>query len=260
MKPQKVELEILVISLATDTERRQRLKSQFPVHWPAFRVIDGIDLRDPKSGAEVTIPTPCPRLSRKPLTKAETGCALSHMRALELAANSRSHSVLILEDDVLGNDASIDSISAIANGLPKHFFMLCGGQEGLRGRRYLYGAAENAQCFRLPPVVLRFTARACAYALSPSMARSILQKQSECLDRADHWRMLLRGEREVYFSECLSHPTEVGNSHLEVGRWMWKNQSALHRVWADGVMYTSVTQILKVSLPSVSRVLGWTKL
>ncbi|MCG5526262.1 glycosyltransferase family 25 protein [Ectothiorhodospira haloalkaliphila] len=252
-------LEIVVISLPNDCKRREHLRQQFPRYFQTFHIIDGIDLRAPDSGINVTLPTQCSRLARKPLTREEIGCAMSHLKALEYAASSKACSVLILEDDVLGTDESIDAIDAVIQELPKHHFLLCGGQEGLRGERYLYGRKKGDNHYLLPGVVLRFVARACAYAVTPSMAVVIQKRQRQCLDRADHWRMLLLSERAIFFTQKLKHPSTPNESHLEKGRSILKQENPWRRARADGLRYTLMTQAIKIVLPIIARALGWTR-
>lgn len=217
-------------------------------------------MRKAKAAASVTAPPLCKRISRKPLTTAETGCALSHIHALEYVTRSAAKSVLILEDDVLGADRSIDTVASIAMRLPDHHFLLCGGQDGLRGRHYLRGKKEAPDYFRLPPMMLRFASRACAYAVSPSMATAILQQQRTCLDRADNWRMLLYAQKALYFTNCLHHPRDTVDSHLENGRTVEKQNPFIWRAWNDGLGYTLSTQTIKLLIPPTALMLGWKRL
>ncbi|SDW44038.1 glycosyltransferase family 25 protein [Marinobacter mobilis] len=251
-------VEVLLISLDKDNHRRHKLKSRFPANYHNFRLVHGIDLTAPRSPETDFRCLPLPH-SHLTLSNTEIGCAQSHIKALEIAQKSKAHSVLILEDDVIGGDQDIESISQISQNLPHHHFLLCGGQEGLRGSSYLYAPREQ-DYFRLPPITLRFTARACCYAVSPSMAGKILKRQNDNLRRADDWRHLLSGERELYYSQHLQHPRDLSGSHLEKDRSMLSHEPFWKRVYKDGLTYTTLTQILKATLPIVARLKGWVKI
>ncbi len=251
--------EILVISLETDLERRNLLRERFRRYSTHFKLIKGIDMRDATQPISHTVPPPCPRLTRKPLKPSEIGCALSHMLALKQAAISNARTILILEDDVLGKDEDIDTVHRISEQLPPHHFLLCGGQEGLRGNKFLYGSEEFV-CFRLPSMVRRFVTRACCYALSPSMAVAILERQQACLHRSDDWHTLLRHEHNVFFSNLLGHPMDLSASHIEIERTQLPQRGSWKRIWADGIGYTITTQISKISLPLLGYINRWRKI
>lgn len=252
-------LEILVISLESDSHRRSQLRERFSRRFEQFQFISGVDLRDAPAGTRKTVPSACPRLARNPLSLAETGCTLSHLQALAHAERSQARSVLILEDDVIGDDDAIDAIAEVTARLPLHHFLLGGGQEGLRRTGYLYGEPRQGH-FRLPGLVRRFAARACCYAVSPSMATVIRNRQKRCLQRADNWRVLLQGERNVYFAPKLLHPLDLSQSHLEADRDRARRKALWDIARADGFGYTIMSQILKAILPLLARAKGWRRI
>lgn len=255
----KLPIPILVISLESDYDRRVTLRERFPRYYPSFQFIWGIDLRNRQETAAQSLGAAVAETAIIPLSLTERGCALSHLRALSVARRSTSPSTLILEDDVIGCDTDIDHVIAILDRLPQHHFLLAGGQEALRGNRYLYGK-KIAEYFQLPPVVYRFTARTCCYAVSPSMARIIHNQQRLLLERADDWKKFLKRERNFFFTPMLKHPVDLGNSHIEASRSKACHHSTWMKARNDGLFYTLSTQILKVNLPWISRLRGWTKI
>lgn len=252
-------MEIHVISLADDYRRREVLASRFPERFSSFKFVDALDFRLGAPSA-VMESVKCRRLVRNPLSAAEVGCALSHLKALEIAASGRAKSVLILEDDVIGTDDAVSMVEALVSALPEDHFLLCGGQEGLKGRRFLYGQSYRGVAYRVPKVLTRFTARACCYAVSPNVAARVAERQRNCLDRADHWRALLKEEENIFYAKLFSHPLDLTQSHLEGDRFLVKQRSPLRQAWGDGFGYAAATQAVKLASPALAKMFGWTKL
>jgi glycosyl transferase family 25 len=249
-------LEILVVSLKSDARRREQLRNEFPRTYPTFRFIDAYDLRKLNPSDLQRHPELRGKRISPYLLPPEVGCSLSHMEALCIAARSPSKSVLILEDDVIGNDRAVDVLREIIQRLPRCHFMLCGGQEGLQGRRFLRGQPESG-IYRIPEALRRFTARASSYLVSPDMAKVILARHSRTIRRADDWWILLRGESNFFFLELFSHPTSHIDSHLEGSR---RSKPLHQRLNDDGIAYTMYTQVLKIALPFISTLRGWRKI
>lgn len=251
----KFHQKILLVSLPKDKQRRDRLKTIFPNKYPSFQVIEGEDL----TGSMHQQHEESIYHTATSLSAPELGCTLSHIKALKVASRSDAHSVLIIEDDIIGSDQDIEEIFQVTENLPAHHFLLCGGQENLKGNKYLY-AHQEKDVFCLPPLLLRFTARACCYAVSPSMASYILKQQDSCLRLADDWKKLLSGQTQLFFYQRLQHPAELNNSYLEAERVRMNRRPLLKRIYSEGIGYTLSTQAIKIIIPALAKLKGWKKI
>jgi glycosyl transferase, family 25 len=94
-------IPIYVISLATDGERRARMKTQLDGVRLPFRFVDGVNGRHlTEQAREQAAPSQLRRYWSN-LTGGEIGCALSHLAAIRMIADSPEPFGAVFEDDVL---------------------------------------------------------------------------------------------------------------------------------------------------------------
>ena len=246
--PTNTDLDIYVVSLQGDHARRAAMRARFGEAWGRMQVVDAVDLRSDDAAGPATLPAPGRRARRHPMTRAETGCALSHMQVMERFLRGDAGCCLVLEDDAEGRAADVARVSTIMQALPADAIVVLGGQQGLRNRRYLYGMQVAEGLWRIPPACRRFMARTCCYALTRAAARIVLSRQRYRLERADQWNVLLRGHRHVYFADVFRHPEDMAASRIEAARHATRG-GALSRIGQDGVFYTLGSALLKAALP-----------
>lgn len=248
-------LPIYVVSLAQDVERRDRMRQRFGVDmWQTFEVVRAVEARSlPRE-----IPKPCKHNRRKPLGDAEKACALSHMDVWRRFLSTGAPACIILEDDALGDTTSVEKSVRLMHEMADGEFVLLGGQDGLRNRSYVFGAPQiraGVKIWRLYRPGRRFLARTSSYGLTRAAASRLLKKQQKCLDRADHWRRLLRDSDFVYITSLFAHPVDLTESHIELERIASGSKRSIWRsVWTDGIIYTFHTSILKRCWPLIARV------
>lgn len=253
-------LQVIVVSIPEDLTRREILKNRFPLYYDQFEFIDAVDMRR-SNNTHHDAPPPCSYNKRKPLSGPEIGCALSHIKALEYFLTGPSPYVLILEDDVIGLDNDINRIIELTSYIPDDTIVICGGQQGLRGWRNLYGKSElSDNVFRIHKMSKRFLSRACCYLVTRSVARQLIRRQYKCLDRADHWQKLLSNDINVYFCNILMHPFELGSSHIELGRQAYKRESIIRRIFRDGFIRTIINNLIKLYSRIIYPVFGYTRI
>lgn len=242
---------IQVVSLPDDEERRSHLEKRFPLAFKRFEVVDAIDYRSKLlSGFSQS--------ERKSgMTPAEIGCTLSHIKALNIFLASDYLFSLILEDDVIGSDESIDMVDNIANlNKIEGFFVLCGGQDGMRNRNYIYGHPSNGiGVFRVSFWSRSFMARTCCYLVNRSAARYILDRHKIRLSRADNWEYLLKGYNDVFYTGIFSHPVDLSGSHIEVQR-VENKAGVISVIVRDGFFRTIYRNTCKMVLKLFGRRLG----
>src|SRR5690554_896256 len=141
-------MKIYMISLKRDIERREQMQKKFPRYYPKFHIIDAVDAKD-ESSAEIIqkYDKPCPHDKRRPLTKGEKCCAISHLLALEDFLQSGDERCIIVEDDVFGSDNNFDEAADWLDKLNLHGLAVLGGQQGLRGERFIVGREINGSGF-----------------------------------------------------------------------------------------------------------------
>ncbi|MEH6501558.1 glycosyltransferase family 25 protein [Halopseudomonas aestusnigri] len=218
MKNSTGSLLIQVISLEDDYKRRYDLKKMFVQEANDFRFVDAIDLRSNMGEQSIlydkSIKPPVPNLSA-----VEYGCMLSHVKALSQFIDSDYDFCLVLEDDVVGDDSSIAYIkNFVTCGAPRKVFALCGGQDGLKNTRYVRGYHLSCGWFRLSGISKIFLARTCCYLVDRDMAKTLIDKYRASVCRADDWLYLLKGCKNIYYRNLLSHPTDLSRSHIEASR------------------------------------------
>lgn len=240
-------MPIYVVSMKEDFNRRYELRLRFPESYDRFIIVDAVDLRDKHLELREFEPRAWGDPAQMELTKRQVGCALSHVGVLKSFVKSETERCLVLEDDVIGDDESLLRIQRLMDRLPRDSFVLLGGQEGLKGRRYLTGSSvAGTEAWWVPPISRHFIARTVAYAVTRSSAEAILKRQEQSLDHPDHWSSLLRGYRNVYFAEILKHPQDLENSHMEAARLVANSRSRMTRLIEDGVWETAVRNAAKL--------------
>ena len=253
----KTSCRIYVISLASDIARRQKFRNRFHLGLPGITFVDGIDIKKPEV-LMVSIPS-CRANRHRPLVPAEQGCALSHLKIYDqFLTDPGVKWALILEDDIVGTSEDLDDIQNVLELLPDDTFLLCGGQEGKNGARYLYGRETHIPgVHRIPHLLWRFMSGGCCYALSKHVARSLKDMQHACLDRADNWHRLIPKKANVYYMPKLAHTLDMSTSHIEAERnSILGTRSSLKRIWRDGVLHVLSNNIIKILILCFGRAFG----
>ena len=232
-------MKIYVISLIKDSDRRNLLKEGFIQYYDTFDHSDAKNYLSKEAKF---------KKNKIPMTLSEIACALSHLKVLSKIVLDKSNFALILEDDVIGEDADIERIKDMYLSLPKDSVLIAGGLEGLRSLKNLYGTLidEQNKLYKIPNLYYRYLSRACCYVLSSESASKILQVQEAGLDRADQWDHLLKSCSNVYFSPILRHPLTLENSHIEKERKLMKGKNFFTAIIREGVIYSAYYYLRKI--------------
>jgi len=116
-------IPIYVISLATDTVRRERMAGQFDRLGLPYQFFDGVD---GSNLTTVALETAAPSRRRRywsHLTAGEIGCALSHVAVIQKIAMAPHPFALVLEDDVVLG-AELPRLLADLEAKPPRFDMM----------------------------------------------------------------------------------------------------------------------------------------
>lgn len=216
----KEDIPIYVISLASDTERRKKLKEQFPIHYSSFQFIEAIDFRGKRKKDISRDYKECKWNKRKPLSPTEVACSLSHINAMEIFLRTNSEYCIVFEDDVIGVDHDIFEVNNIIAECDSTIgLIILGGQDSMSNGAYLSGfniGLRDIYC--IPPISRSFLYRTCCYTINRSYAKKIISRQRECMRRADDWSGLLRKNEDIYFKKIFFHPESMKGSHIESSR------------------------------------------
>ncbi|GAA3569146.1 glycosyltransferase family 25 protein [Marinobacter xestospongiae] len=216
-------LPIYLVSLDKDHQRRQQLAAMLPSHHQQFRRISAVDGRELPAREFFRLAFGAMKQGHRLMLPGEVGCSLSHIQALEQFLDSGARAALIVEDDIIGTDEDLNATLALLPELPENGVLICGGQEGMPARKFLFGkATETPGLFRLARYSHAYVFRTCCYAVTRSSARRILDAHAEHLKLADAWGSFFRHTNiDIYFANLLAHPEDLDNSHLEQERTLF---------------------------------------
>ena len=220
---------IYLVSLDQDSAKRKLLEKRFPRYFPEMKRVTAVDGRK-LSAKEFFDFIAKPMVhGHRLMLPGEVGCSLSHIHALESFLSLGTEAALILEDDVIGDDKSIESVFELIPVLPPESLMICGGQEGLPARKYIFGKNAGIKgLYRLAPYSNNYIFRTCCYVVTPVSARQILGRHRQALELADAWGTFFRRTTtHIYYANKLGHPRGLSASHLEQDRSRFSHKSAL---------------------------------
>lgn len=212
---------VYLISLPADEKRRALLAERFPGYSACMIHVPAVDGRQLSAAEYFGLAVEPLSRGRRLMLPTEVGATLSHVRALELFLDSDAPRALILEDDVVGTDASIDAAFSAAARLPERSMLVCGGQDGITSsRRFLMGRPSGVEgVHRVARFSHHYLLRACCYAVTRPAAEHILRCHGDFLRLADAWGDIFNGSSfELYFTNLFAHPVDMADSHLEADR------------------------------------------
>jgi len=220
----------IVLTLLKDEKRRRNLKVKFPYFFDFFDFFYAFDKRIAQEYREK-------HCVKKIMTLSEISCSLGHLKILDNFLESSQKSILILEDDIIGNDDDLIKIDSIVDNLKGEFILFVGGLNGLKGRKSLYGIVidEDQKIFKIPYIYHSYLARTCCYIVTKGVAAKISKKQHNFLDFADNWGQLLDAKDNVFFCDILQHPMDLSDSHIERERLNARGKGLISKILKSGI-------------------------
>lgn len=226
-------LQIYLVSLKSDLERRDALRSRFKATYKFFQHVVAVDGRDLSARYYYERILPHFLRTGSIMSPAELGCALSHMKALNLFLETSSEFALILEDDVIGDDASVAWVAKKTGDLTENAVVLCGGQEGLNQRYQLGRQVRPFDMYRLAQFSYGFVYRTCCYLVTRKSAQEILACQERSLTLADMWGEFFKmTDTQIYFCKKFAHPEDLSSSHVEPDRAVFQKTTLMEKLLA----------------------------
>lgn len=236
---------IYLISLEDDLKRRSELARRFPETYPTMHLIKAINGKEFLAKDYFFYATQYFHSHKKMITPSEVGCTLSHIKALESFLKTGEEYVLIMEDDIVGKDESIDIIKSIVIKNRVDGVVLCGGQIPLNVERYKLYKRIKESLFIIPEFSKKFFFGTCCYVVNRKAAKVIIDYQSKKITKADCWNEILGKSINLYYVDVLQHPYDINNSHIEKERselYIFE-QNFLKRVYKQGVLWKIFNRI-----------------
>ncbi|WP_111498265.1 glycosyltransferase family 25 protein [Marinobacter bohaiensis] len=222
---------IYLVSLPKDSTRRDALKRRFPEFAARITHVEAVDGRELTAKDFFGHILPACMNGHRLMLPGEVGCSLSHIKALRQFLDSEAPAALILEDDVIGDDEAVARIMSLIPALPESALLICGGQEGMPARKFLFGKPTGREgLFRLADFSNRHVFRTCCYVVTRRSAADILAGHDKALQLADAWgRFFQSSPVSIYFANLLQHPEELDSSHLQQERALFGHNSDAFR-------------------------------
>ncbi|CAD7289696.1 hypothetical protein LMG7974_01774 [Campylobacter majalis] len=209
--------KIYLISLKKDTKRREILKSRF-ANYDDFELVYGVDGRELDAKAYYSHINTSFKAYGRLLTPSEVGCTLSHMIAYERFLQSGAEYALILEDDVIGDEAMINQAFLLAKNMDKNSVLICGCQDGLNDRFSAF-AKRTQHMYEVSPYSYKCIYRTASYIITQNSAKAILNTHKNAINTTDVWEYLLdKNGLKMYFADIFSHPLDLSDSNIEKER------------------------------------------
>lgn len=220
-------MEIYLVSLKDDVKRREELKKRFPKYYDSFKVIDAVDGRKLSAKEYFQKTAHFVKYYNRMMSPSELGCSLSHFNIFADFLSSSEEFALVLEDDVIGTDNDIDKIIKISKLLNENALLICGCQDGLGSVDFLYGKKNlNEQFWELSNFSYEYVLRTASYLVTKNSAKAILDYQNKEIMLADNWdKFFVNTPIKIYFTDIFAHPVELGNSHIEADRVIFREET-----------------------------------
>lgn len=233
---------IYLISLKSETERREKLKAQFHHSFNTFNLIDAIDKNTISSNDYFQTMMQTQKRLGKIITPAELACARSHLIAIQQFLESTHTHCLILEDDIIGTEQELAKALDATGQAIGDSIILCGTHINRRHNKYI--APSNKKAKKINLLERYFIAGAFSYGLTRGAAQTIIEKQRQATYRSDHWISLAQS-LDIYIIDALKHPENYNNSHIECERQVL-HKKTIEKIRHDGLRITITKNLFKI--------------
>ncbi|CAH6898506.1 Glycosyltransferase family 25 protein [Vibrio chagasii] len=222
----KNKLDIVVISLIDDVERRKIIQEEFNKYQLDFEFFDAIYGKYITGGEYYSL---CKNENflfnrRVILSPGEVGCKLSHENVIRnFIYNSNSDWLVVLEDDISFKFDPRLLLSDLDN-FDGNSIIHLGGQEGLsnskRVVKYNKVRRSGYTVSKVCSITLRWLYRTCGYVMSREVAERVYSVYQSHNFVADDWRFLTKKANinEVLYCDVVRHPEDLSMSKIEAER------------------------------------------
>lgn len=238
-------MKIYLISLEQDFQRRAKLAENFPETYPKMKWIKAVNGKQLTAKNYFSYANQYFHNHDSVITPSEVGCTLSHIQALEEFLKTDEEYALILEDDIIGEDESINFIENILIKNKLDGVVLCGGQIPLQIEKYKLYKHIKESIFIVPNFSKKFFFGTCCYVINKKIADFIINYQLNNFTKADCWNEILGDSIKLYYMDVLQHPFEMNNSHIENERALFymNENNFFKRIYKQGIFWKIYNRI-----------------
>lgn len=222
-----------LVSLEQSPEIRARLQALFPL--PINQI--GIDGRQLPASEYFQFNLARLCKGQAPLTPAELGCALSHLRVLEDFLASSADLAVIFEDDVIVRIGPADDFPGVLQLAAAYDLVMLAEQFGRSATQLLYGWRKPEEglsghpFWEIPRKFQRYLQQTTAYAVNRSFAGYLVEQQHKMIMHADAWRTWCGARTcRVGYTPLFAHPTDLSSSLIEPERLAMSGQTGVRAV------------------------------
>lgn len=232
-------MKTYLISLEQDTQRRNELARRFPQTYPKMQWIQAINGKNLPAKEYFSYVQQYFNTHQKIITPSEVGCTLSHIKALEIFLEKGDEYCLILEDDIIGNDADLETIKSVIIKNKFDGLILCGGQIPFGIEKYKLYKEVCDSVYVVANFSKKYFYGTCCYVVNRRVAQHIVEYHSKELNKADRWDEILGKNINLYYMNVLNHPFEQTHSHIENERsaFYMKEKNFFKRVYKQGIFW-----------------------
>ncbi|MBH0027523.1 glycosyltransferase family 25 protein [Pseudoalteromonas sp. SWN29] len=206
--------KVYVVSMAGNTERRAKIKTQLSLIGLSPEFIDAVVGAELPSSEYFNLAV---ARRKRVLSPNELGCSLSHQLIYTDIIKKNIQYAIILEDDVSLDVSNWSKFKNITLKEDELYFL--GGQEGMRRGRLL-SAIRNYQFGKYSPLFISFFYRTCCYVVSKSTAIKMSELAKQKMYLADDWPHINKicNFSKLVFVPVFSHPIDNSDSLIEQER------------------------------------------
>jgi glycosyl transferase family 25 len=236
-------MEIYLISLEQDKQRRSELAQRFPDTYPKMQWVKAVNGKELSAKDYFSYAQQYFTSHQKMITPSEVGCTLSHLQALSFFLKTDKEYCLMLEDDVIGNDNDLNIISELINNGFSNGLILLRDQNKFGFEKYILGK-KYKNYYKLSKFSIRFVFGACAYIVDRTSAQNIFEHHQHNFEIADIWSKIInKSSINFYYSPILTHPENLSSSNIENERKLFYEINFWKRIIQQGIFWKIFNRI-----------------
>jgi glycosyl transferase family 25 len=255
---------IYLISLEDDLNRRSELAKRFPETYPKMNWIKAINGKKIPALDYFNYTSKFCKKYQRVLTPSEVGCSLSHINALKNFLETNEKYALILEDDILGEDETIDKLECFFKQYKFEGVCICSSQDMHGKQKYILAKpVNNSNVYCISAFSIEFFYQTSAYLISREAAKLIIWKQEHFMHYADAWSFFMESSNlEFLYTKEFKHPVDVAlDSNIESERSVFRlDENFFKRVLEQGVFWKVYNRIRNDIISFILILLGFKRI
>lgn len=255
---------IYLISLEDDLKRRSELAKRFPEAYPKMHWIKAINGKKISALDYFNFTSKFCKKYQRVLTPSEVGCSLSHINALKNFLETGEEYALILEDDIIGSDETIDKLEYFFKQYKFEGVCICSSQDMHGKQKYILAKPiNNSSVYCISTFSIEFFYQTSAYLISREAAKLIISKQENFMHYADAWSFFMESSNLYFlYTKQFEHPVDVAlDSNIESERSVFRlDENFFKRILEQGIFWKVYNRIRNDTVAFFLMLLGFKKI